>query len=116
MKQLDDAVATGKITDQEGISYLKQVAIRLSWAAKYLSGLATRLVSTWESFGRISTLLILLSDDFAYRSIHANRPGSSASTINAPGSVTDAYGTAPIRSTTDPSFAYKPSLLPPRQR
>lgn len=112
MKQIDNAVATGKISDQEGIAYVRQVAqqaitglqgiYKVCNAACVYQGI---LKAHIDFVGFFYPLLSPI-DQFTQ-----NRPGQAPSTINAPGSVTDSLGTPPLRSVSDPTFAYKPSIV-----
>jgi hypothetical protein len=112
IRQIDKAVLSGQITDQQGIAFMNQVGNQA------ISGLQSIVKPGNLAYGTIGLIKSLM--DFAYYyypiispidQFTANRPGQAPSTINPPGSVTDAFGTAPIRSTTDPTFAYAPAIV-----
>jgi len=91
MKQLDDAVATGKITIKR--NFLSQAGCEsgYQWAAKYLSGLQRGLCLHGNPSGAYRLCWILLSTISPIDQFTANVP-SSALHDQCSGSVTDAYG------------------------
>lgn len=112
LRQIDAAVKAGTITDQEGIKYVQQ------FANQAIAGLQS-IYKPCNAACVYQAILRAHADFVGYfypvlsplDQLTANRPGQAPSTINAPGSVIDAHGVPPLRSTSDPSFAYQPAIL-----
>lgn len=113
IQQIDAEVASGRITYDQGVTYMKQIT---NQALTGLSSIASGTnAAVWFS-GTVrahadfaSWLYPRISPAF----MAAQAPGSSPSTPNnPPGAVPDAGATAPLRSMPDPGYAYQPAIPP----
>jgi hypothetical protein len=111
VKQIDDAVASGQISDQEGIVYMTQVA---NQAINGLQGIYQKCNAACFFIGFLKAHIDWAGFYYPRLSPNSaltpNRPGQAPSTINPPGSSIDAGAIPPARSTSDPTFIYKPSI------
>jgi hypothetical protein len=112
LKQIDSAVASGQITDQEGIAAIRQISDQA------IAGLQS-IYKPCNAACVFQAILRAHKDFVGYyypilsprTTFTAQAPGQAPSTYNnPPGAVPDSGATAPLRSTTDPGFAYRPTI------
>lgn len=116
IRKIDAAVASGQISDQDGIAYMTQVG---NQAINGLQSIVKPGNLAYGTIGLIKSLMDFASFYYPLLSpisaFTANRPGqppSAFSGITPPGGVVDGNATPPIRSTSDPGFAYTPAIIP----
>lgn len=111
LKQLDAAVISGAISPDQGIAYVKQVCLQ---AINGLQSIVKQCNAACYFIGYLKAHADLVNSLYPAISpaptMGAQAPGSAPSTYgNTPGGVTDGGSIAPIRSTSDTSFAYLPT-------
>lgn len=114
VKALDQAVASGQITPDQGVTYMRQVTQQ---AINGLQGIYKKCNAACYFIGYLrahadfaSSLYPILSPTPS--GLAAQAPGTPPATFGMPpGGVPDAGASAPLRSTSDPSFAYQPAIL-----
>lgn len=116
VKEIDNLVITGQISPDQGVSYMRQIAQQ---AINGLQSIAKTCNAACYFIGYLKAHMDFASILYPALSPHgpsglsAQAPGSAPATFGTPpGAVQDAGASAPLRSSSDPGFAYRPAGPP----